>query len=467
MDGRQEEMGGRDDERQHDRFSVGDRRMDDLVSQAPVRTDPGTPAVSQPGEQTHRTFEGRRDLMRRLALNSLLIAFGALSAVQGLGVALTLLTPVCLLLAPALLLMRATWAQWLPFALAVVGFVALYISSQINDTSPFEQRVIQWGAFALYYVGFLVVAERRVERAFSILCGIALGALMYYLTPGNPYAVFYTFADQWKYVWAQWIGILALYAMITIRARIELQIIALLLLGSFSLVENFRSHAIVCVFSAAILIVGLLARNNVPRWLQLGVVVFFGSILYVLLPRIALSGIAGEALQRKTQQQVDSGVPTILAGRTESPLSITAILERPWFGWGSANNISPDVFDKAKDLAISLGFNPTSPIEYSWYDTLGNVSLHSVLFSTWAEGGIFAALLPLGLLVAALAVLWNAPRYGRWAALAVLLSVQAVWDLLFSPVVYNMMPAYALLAVVFTAEHFSGGGVRSRRPGPL
>jgi hypothetical protein len=88
-----------------------------------------------------------------------------------------------------------------------------------------------------------------------------------------------------------------------------------------------------------------------------------------------------------------------------------------------------------------------------WHYTNGDVSLHSVLFEAWAEGGMFAGLLPLGLLAAALAIVFNADRYGQWAALAVVVSVQAAWDLLFSPWSYNILPTYAILAVLFGARH--------------
>jgi hypothetical protein len=100
-----------------------------------------------------------------------------------------------------------------------------------------------------------------------------------------------------------------------------------------------------------------------------------------------------------------------------------------------------------------LGFRPDFPIQASWYLPNGDVSLHSVLLSGWVEGGIVAALLPLGLLVAALMMVWNAPRYGIWAALVLQISVQAIWDLLFSPFSYNLLPAFAILALVFTARH--------------
>ncbi|MCW2691052.1 MAG: hypothetical protein JWR37_5942 [Mycobacterium sp.] len=410
----------------------------------------GTPTADAPSA---RSFELRRAQAFRLLTDAVLVALGAVSGMQLGGFTLTMLTPICLVLAPAFFLSRPTLGQWLPLTLALVGFAAFFVSSQINHLSVTDQRVLQWAAFAVYYVGFLVLAGRDVERAFSLLCGIAIGTVIYYALPGGPFSGFYLFADLWKYAWAPWVTIMILFVLTLLKVSVPLQAVFLIVLGGFSMVENFRSHAIVCVAAAAVLLVGRLATGTIPRWVQMAGVGAFGLGASTAVPAIALSGIAGDAIKRKTELQANSGVPPLLAGRTESPLSISAILDRPWFGWGTANNITPEVFERAKTLAIGLGFNPDFPIETSWYLANGAVSLHSVLLTAWAEGGLLAALLPIGLLAAALVIIWNAPRYGRWSALAVVVAVQAVWDLLFSPTSYNLLPTFAILLVVFAARH--------------
>jgi hypothetical protein len=399
------------------------------------------------------TFETQRAQARRLVICVLLIAVGALSAIQVIGFTSTMLTPFCLLLAPAVLLMRPTRGQLLPLVLALIGFVAFFISSQVNDLSIMDQRVLQWAAFAIYYVGFLVLAGKDVERCFSILCGIAIGTIIYFALPGGPYANLSSLADLWKYAWAQWATIILLYLLIQLRVSLPMQMLFLVALAGFSLVENYRSHAMVCLATAAVLVVGWLGATKLARWVQLLIVALFGAGVATLVPAIAMSGIAGEAIQRKTELQANSGVPALLAGRTESPLSLTAILDRPWFGWGTANNISPEVIERAKATAFGLGFRPDFPIEHTWYLDNGDVSLHSILLTAWAEGGLFAALLPLALFAGALMIIWSAPRYGRWAALAIVVAIQAVWDLLFSPTSYNTLPALAVLALVFAARH--------------
>ncbi|WP_053082821.1 hypothetical protein [Mycolicibacterium chlorophenolicum] len=400
------------------------------------------------------SFERRRTSARRALTVLVLIAVGATSAVQIQGFTLTMLAPVCLLLAPALLLTRPSLGQWLPLALAVIGFAAFCVSAQINHLSLVDQRVQQWAAFALYFVGFLVLAGRDLLRIFSIYCGIAIGAAAYSILPGSASAGFYgSTADVWKYGVGQWVVIILLFCLVLLKVPLPLQALSLLLIAIFSLSADYRSLATNCALASVITLVGWLAANRVPRWAQLAFVAVSATTMYAIVPRLAADGLLSDAIKRKTEAQLAEGVPLILAGRTESPLSISAILDRPWFGWASANNISAEVFDRAKSLAISLGFDPAVPIESGWYFANGDVSLHSVLLGSWAEGGLFAALLPLGLVIAALAMVWNASRYGRWSVLVITVSLQAVWDLFFSPWSYGFLSGFAILAVVFAARH--------------
>ncbi|CAN5602868.1 hypothetical protein BH10ACT9_BH10ACT9_20380 [soil metagenome] len=421
-------------------------RATDLL--APVRVPANN--VGLPGGD----FVTGRAGARRALTVVVLIALGASSALQIQGFTLTMLTPICLFLAPAWLLTRPTPGQWVPFALAMIGFGAFCISAQINDLSMVDQRVQQWAAFAVYYIGILVLAGRNLLRCCSIYCGIAIGTIIYDVLPGNASEAFYHSAeDVWKYGLGQWSVIIILFVAIVLKLPVPLQGLLLMAIAVFSLAQDYRSLATNSLLAGLIIVVGWGAGGRLPRWLQLGFVGAAGLAVYVLLPRLAAGGLLGAAMQEKTESQLSQGVPLILAGRTESPLSIAAILERPWFGWASANNISAEVFDQAKRLAISIGFDPTIRLESGWYYPNGDVSLHSVLLGAWAEGGLFTALLPIGLVVAALMMVWNAPRYGSWAALVVAVSIQAVWDLLFSPWSYGCLPGFAILAVLFSARH--------------
>lgn len=180
------------------------------------------------------------------------------------------------------------------------------------------------------------------------------------------------------------------------------------------------------------------------------------------MPIVARTGLFGSALQRKTIEQDAFNVPLLLAGRTEPPMSVSAILERPFLGWGSAMNLTPDVYTSAQHLATRLGFDPTFPFDVYWILPPTNYSaMHSILLGSWAEGGALAVLLPVALLVACFGIVWNFTRLGRWAPLGVTVALQGIWDIMYGPWLYNMIPTFACIALLFSATHFRGRPVRS------
>jgi O-antigen ligase len=189
-------------------------------------------------------------------------------------------------------------------------------------------------------------------------------------------------------------------------------------------------------------------------WQFAGIIVF-GLVFAYVMPIAARAGLFGSVLQRKTLEQDAMNLPILLAGRTEPPMTITAILERPLLGWGSAMNLTSDVYTQAEHLAIRMGYAPTFPFEVYWRLPVSEYSAtHSILLGSWAEGGVLAALLPAWLLIACIGIVWNFTRFGRWAPLAVTLALQGIWDLIYAPWAYNMIAECACIALLFCAVHF-------------
>jgi hypothetical protein len=85
-----------------------------------------------------------------------------------------------------------------------------------------------------------------------------------------------------------------------------------------------------------------------------------------VMPFVARAGLFGPALQRKTIEQEATNLPVLLAGRTEPPMTITAIMQRPLLGWGSAEKMPPDSYAQAEHLAVRMGYAPTFPFDIYW-----------------------------------------------------------------------------------------------------
>jgi hypothetical protein len=296
-----------------------------------------------------------------------------------------------------------------------------------------------------------------VDRTAALVAGIAAGTAGFFLFQGIELTWTGNFLDLWKYGIAHATTILILFGLIKARAPVLMPAVGLVLLGLASLGLNFRAHALVCLLTAAILLTHQFLGARIGRVWQLSAVIVFGFVFAYVMPIAARAGLFGPALQRKTVEQDSTDLPVLLAGRTESPMTITAILERPLLGWGSATNFTPDLYTRAEHLAVRMGYPPTFPFDINWrLPAVDYSATHSVLLGSWAEGGLLAVLLPAWLLIACAGIVWNFTRFGQWAPIAITVALQGIWDLTYGPWTYNMIAEHACIALLFCAVH-SGG----------
>ena len=410
-----------------------------------------------------RTIAERQRAHRAVLAQVALLVVGATSAIQIANFTATGLSVICLLLIPGFLMMKHRGVDLLPLVLAALGWISFLVSCTVNDVSVLWPNAVAPAAFALYFIGLTVISGRSVESIATVLAGIAAGTVGFFLVEGIELTQTGNFLDLWKYGIAHAVTILILYALTKLRVKPFIPPVVLGLLGLASLGLNFRSHALVCLAAAAILFTRQIVGNRVGRGWQFTGIAAFVLVFAQLMPIVARAGLLGPALQRKTFQQDETHLPMLLAGRTEPPMTITAIMEHPILGWGSAKNLTPELYTQAEHLAIRMGFAPTFPFELYWRLPPSDYSaIHSILLGSWAEGGVLAALLPLWLLIACIGVVWNNARFGRWTALVLIVALQGIWDLAYAPWTYNMIPEYVCIALLFGAVHFRGR--RSGRP---
>ena len=382
-------------------------------------------------------------------------AIGAMSSIQIGNVTVTALSVVCLLLVPGWLLMTHRGVDLVPLVLAALGWISFLASCLVNDTSALWPNAVAPAAFALYLMGLTVLTGRTVDAIATVLAGVAVGTVVFFVTVGIELTHTGNFLDLWKYGIAPATTILMLYALTVARVPAWVLPASLAVLGLASLALNFRAHALVCVLAAATLFVNQLLGSRIGRGWQFVGVAAVGLVFSYVMPIAARAGLFGSALQRKTIQQDAVDVPLILAGRTEPPMTITAISQRPFLGWGNAMNLTQDFYTQAEHLAIRMGFSPSFPFEAIWRIPPSDYSAtHSILLGAWVEGGIVSVLLPVSLLIACIGVFWNFTRLGRWGALGLTVAIEGIWDLLYGPWQYNMIPVFACIALLFLATHF-------------
>lgn len=393
----------------------------------------------------------RRGLISQLAI----FAVGATSGLHIMNFTATGLSVVCLLLAPGYLLMTHRGTELFPLVLAVIGWIAYLLSGVVNGVSLLWPNQIAPLAFALYLVGLTVVTGRNIGETATLLAGIAVGSIIFFSTKGIMLSNLGGFLYFWKYGIASAVTILVLYGLILLRTSILLQAMALTALCLFTLACNYRSHGLVCLTAAATMFSYRFLGRRIARGWRFGGIVLAGLAFAYVMPKAARAGLLGSALQSKTLEQDATQLPLLLAGRTEPPMSFTAIMEHPLLGWGSSLRLTPDFYAQAEHVAVRMGFSPNFPFALHWGLPPDDPdAIHSILLGSWVEGGVVAALLPMWLLVACVMIVWNHARFGRWAALAVTVALQGIWDLLFAPWTFNMVPEFVCLALLFGAVHF-------------
>jgi hypothetical protein len=386
-----------------------------------------------------------------------IFAIGALSGLQIANFTVTFLSVVCLALVPGFLLMSHRGLDLLPLALAAFGWISFLASGLVHGVSALWPNAVAPAAFSLYLIGLTVLTGRKVEWIATVLAGIGTGTVVFFLTKGIELTHTGNFLDLWKYGIAHGVTIVLLFVLIRAKAHPLVPAVVLAVLGLASLGLNFRSHALVCLLAGATLFANRFLGARVRRGWQFVGIIVFGLVFANTMPIVARAGWFGPALQRKTIDQEAIDLPLLLAGRTEPPMTLTAIMERPFLGWGSAMKMTPDVYAQAEHLAVRTGFSPTFPFYLYWRLPPSDYSaMHSILLGSWAEGGLLAVLLPVWLLVACVAVVWNNTRYGVWAPLVLTVALQGIWDMWYAPWTYNMVPEFACIALLFCAAGLRG-----------
>ncbi|WP_415976054.1 hypothetical protein [Rhodococcus sp. 077-4] len=406
---------------------------------------------------TSRTVQAaeRDRKILRLPERVWLFMLGGTSALPLMNFTVTGFSVVCVAIGLAYMLPGPRRRTALPLVLAAVGTAAYLTSAWVNGTSYLSPDVFAFASFALYFCGITVLAH-DIERIATVLLGIAFGSVFFYAMIGTFLTSAGSVVDLWKYGVAPSATIAVLYVLAVRRVHTPAVVAALMALGALSLVLNFRSHAVICCAVVLLLLLSKYRRGALSLGTRVVTLGVFAVAFTWMLEYSARAGLLGGSLREKVLMQSDGSIPMLLAGRTEPPLSLTAIAQQPLLGWGEADNISHDAYVQAQHVAMALGFDRSFPFEYAWKLSDGSISLHSILLGSWAEAGVLAVLLPLWLLWACYRLIFVADSAGAWTPLMMYLGMQAIWDILYSPWSYNLPAVFACLACCCVALSSDG-----------
>ncbi|PWC88096.1 hypothetical protein TSH100_08430 [Azospirillum sp. TSH100] len=336
--------------------------------------------------------------------------------------------------------------------LALVWCGAQYVSDIVNGSS--SANMLRGAARSLMTVmlllGFCICCGNRIRNIHATYVAMAVGLVAgAYLNPS-----LYAETEPWKFGYGVGTTML-LVAGAGWLWKQRLYLPALGLCGAIGLLNlqlGFRSMGGM-VFMTAILLGLSLALGNrrrvISAWgasLQIAVSVLVlsaGGVLIIdLYAGAAQQGLLGQQEQEKFFDQVDDrGV--LLSGRSELPIAIEAVKEKPFLGHGSW----------AEDEYYSTLYWQQSGqrVDDMLPEERDLIPTHSHLMGAWVEGGILSALFwfyALFLLARTILVL----IHNRSLAdpIVILTLVMLGWAIPFSPygLTNRVMSSFAIVVAV-------------------
>jgi len=278
----------------------------------------------------------------------------------------------------------------------------------------------------------LISARYLLMQSYSKIEAFLIGYFMscvptYFLFPTE-----YAKSQPWKFCFALFITFLVFWGF----GRAKLNGKLVLLFGSSLVIIDFifnsRALAVLTLFAIFWTLYNTKLNSHRPI---ISVLIIAITILIISRGSLTLasSGLLGAQVAEKTRAQSSAG-PILLVARSEFLYEVEAIKENFLFGAGSNPPINISTLNKVWFTESELGINSKATSAYSEVARQQNVPGHSMMFTTWVEGGVFAVLIWIYLL--AIFIKWFIwplnPRH-QLNYLCSLILITGIWSILFSP----------------------------------
>lgn len=315
--------------------------------------------------------------------------------------------------------------------LALVWLAAQFVSDIVNETGA--DNMARGAARALVtaflLLGFFALAGDRLRNLRAIHVAFAVGLLVgARVNPSD-----YFEADGWKFGYGGGTTMLVVAGagLAWAWGMRSVAIGVCVLAGILNLFLGYRSMAGMAVMTGLLLGLSALLGARARRTSTLQVVVIFavlgagGAGVIELYAEAAQSGLLGLEEQEKYMWQVDErGV--LLSGRAEFPVALEAVMERPLLGHGS--------WAANEHYAIRIWEISGYGLEDIPFHASDLIPSHSHLMGAWVEGGVFAALFWLYVLLLLARAFIAMVRNGAVAdPILAFILMNLLWAVFFSP----------------------------------
>ncbi|MFJ4039189.1 hypothetical protein ACIPVB_14070 [Microbacterium sp. NPDC090007] len=313
--------------------------------------------------------------------------------------------------------------------------------------SPDLHALSNWSLasfFALFCV--LRMATRRCSLQ-AVAVAFAFGRLAALTQTG------FNMSNVWKYNLALPVAILLLAVMYSVHAKRRLIATGLLLaaLAVISVAFDYRSLAAMCALAGLLIVVSQAgsaraARRNGSHDIVYAVIIVLALLVINQIGTdAALNGLLGNEIQARSVYQFDA-TGSLLSGARPEWFATFALMGQHIWGFGPGVSAGWNELGYAFAALDNVGIGSSNPYVQVYMFGSG-VELHSIIADLWARYGVvglaFAVLVTLTLTRSLISNLRRSITTGMTA----LLSVWAIWSMLFGPI-YTDSPLIVLALVL-------------------
>lgn len=351
-------------------------------------------------------------------------------------------------------------------ALFILTALSQIVADSVNGVfaDSTTKRVGTYVIFIAILLACKLLALGEWTRLRWILAGYCLSWVFIYFV-GTSAAPNYQ-DNPWR-LGLGWSLSLAVCLVISLLPRLYIVAVAVLLpVAAFHIVVGSRSIALFTLFVFAAGSYAAVFGRPVPpritprRFLTvIGALVLAASAGYATLVWATENRLLPGEVQERTEAQVYSQYGLAATARPETAAAISAIAERPLLGWGSTA-FDPVIWRYYIDL---LTANWRSRVDYEniyadsfFQEWEGGLPSHSHYFGAWVDGGVFASLSWLAVLVVGLLAIMQCVTWRHPIVPTVLfVAATTLWDVLFSPGPHRVDMALRLTLLTFVLTYMA------------
>lgn len=352
----------------------------------------------------------------------------------------------------------------------LIFFVITALSQTMSDmfngvyADSTVKRVGTYAIFIGVFIACKLLSLAEWSRLRWILAGYCLSWVFIYFV-GTSAAEYYQ-ASPWR-LGLGWAFTLSICLGISLLPRLHIVAIAVLLpIAALHIVLGSRSIAIFTLFVFAVSAYASVFGKPIPpkvsarRFfivvgiLSLGIAAGYYSIIFATEKRLLPPEV-----QERTEVQVYSQYGLAATARPETAASLSAIAERPLMGWGSTA-YDPVIWSYYIDL-LTANWRSAGNYRAIYQDTFyqeweGGLPSHSHYFGAWVDGGFFASLSWLVvLIVSILAIMQGMTWRHPITPVVIFVASTTIWDVLFSPGPHRMDMALRLTLLTFVLTYLA------------